>query len=87
MTLYSSLQDEIRTEARHRATLDPYATYTQTFLDPSTVSPTKDYYFAEKARGVLSQIGESPERTRPIKRINPYDCFRSGEARTSIVKT
>jgi len=24
---------------------------------------------------------------RPIKKINPYDCFRSGEARESIVKT
>ena len=84
--LYSQLQDEIRREARSRASQDPYATCNQPFLDPHTVAPSRDYYYAEQAKsGALANIGESPERQRPVKSVNPYDCFRSGEARTSIV--
>ena len=65
-----------------RSNLDPYATHKQTFLDPSTISPSKDYYYAERAKeGALATIGTSPERERPAKKINPYDCFRPGEAR------
>ena len=56
-------------------------------MDPSTISPSKDYYYAERATaGALATIGASPERERPAKKINPYDCFRPGEARQSIVK-
>lgn len=70
-----------------RSNLDPYATHKQTFLDPSTISPSKDYYYAERAKeGALATIGTSPERERPAKKINPYDCFRPGEARQSIVQ-
>lgn len=36
----------------------------------------------------MPRIGKgSPERNaRPIRKVNPYDCFRSGEERESIVK-
>ena len=87
VTLYSQLQTEIRNEAQMRSNLDPYAVHKQPFLDPSTISPSKDYYYAERAKqGALATIGTSPERERPAKKINPYDCFRSGEARQSIVQ-
>jgi len=48
----------------------------------------KDYEFAERGEDLMKKIGaNSPERNaRPIKRVNPYDCFRSGETRQSIIE-
>ena len=50
----------------------------------------KNYDFAENAISSQSMVNigaNSPERdARQIKKISPYDCFRSGEARQTIVQ-
>lgn len=40
----------------------------------------------EKSQNKLGARETDEQNARPIKKVNPYDCFRSGETRESIIK-
>ena len=40
----------------------------------------------EKGENTLGVGNGDQQNARPIKKVNPYDCFRSGETRESIIK-
>ena len=79
--MYRHLQEEIRQEAQGKSHIDPQASPFEAMLGARSKSPTKNYEFAEEhARGALCDIAGSSAKPNVFKkRINPYDCFRSGE--------
>ena len=83
ISMYKQLQDEIRQEALSKSHIDPQASPFEAMLGARSRSPTKNYEFAEsQAHGALSGIAGTSARPDVFKkRINPYDCFRSGEQR------